>query len=185
MATLRELLGENYRDGMTLDEVDTLISGMKLADLKTGNYVSVDKANGYEKRAKEAEKRLAEKLTDEEKAKAQLEERERYYADLERKLSISNYEKSLSFLGDANLISEVATLYAEGKIVEANNKISEHKVKSDNALTKKIKEEQMQTNPQANAQSGSPTKTKAEIMAIKDAQQRQMEIAKNINLFTK
>ena len=39
--------------------------------------------------------------------------------------------------------------------------------------------------PQANAQSGSPTKTKAEIMAIKDAQQRQMEIAKNINLFTK
>ena len=185
MATLRELLGENYRDGMTIDEVDTLIAGMKLADLKLGNYVSVEKANGYEKRAKEAEKRLAEKLTDEEKAKAQFEERERYYADLEKQLSISKYEKSLAFLGDQNLISEVASLYAEGKIVEANHKISEHKVKSDNALTKKIKEEQMQTNPQANAQSGTPTKTKEEIMAIKDATERQSEIAKNINLFSK
>ena len=185
MATLRELLGENYREGMTLDEIDTAIAGMKLADLKSGNYVSIEKANGFEKRAKEAEKKLAEKLTDEEKVKAEQEERERYYADLERQLAISKYEKSLAFLEDANLISEVANLYAEGKIVEANQKISEYKVKSDATLVKQTRSEQMQTNPQANAQNGTPAKTKEEIMAIKDTNERQMEIAKNMNLFTK
>lgn len=172
MATLRELLGENYREDMTLEEVNSAISNMKLADLKTGNYVSVEKANGLEKRAKEAEKKLAEKLTDEEKAKAEQEERERYYADLERQLAISKYEKSLDFLGDASLISEVANLYAEGNIIEATKKISDFKAKSDIALEKKVRTENMQKNPEGSAQvdSGVMTKEKLKTLSLQEKQ---------------
>ncbi len=172
MATLRELLGDNYREDMTLEEVNSAIENMKLADLKTGNYVSVEKANGFEKRAKEAERKLAEKLTDEEKAKALLEEREKYYASLEKQIAVNKYEKSLSFLGDANLISEVANLYAEGKIVEATEKISAFKQKSDTALEKKFKTEQMQKNPEGTAQvdSGVMTKEKLQSMSLQEKQ---------------
>lgn len=186
MATLQELLGENYRDGMSLEDVESAISGMKLADLTKGEYVSKGKALDYEKRMKDAEKKLAEKLTDEERAQAEREERERYYADLEKQLAISKYEKELSFMGDSKLISEVATLYANGDIINAIKKIGDYKSKADVALVKQTRENLMQENPQSNPQTnGSVGKTKEEIMAIKDPVARQSAIAENISLFQK
>lgn len=43
MATLRELLGESYKEGMTLAEAEKALSGMNLADLSTGAYVKREK----------------------------------------------------------------------------------------------------------------------------------------------
>lgn len=40
MATLRELLGSSYKEGMTVEEAETALSGKKLVDLSTGDYVS-------------------------------------------------------------------------------------------------------------------------------------------------
>lgn len=40
MATLRELLGSAYKDGMTLQEAESALSGKNLVDLSTGDYVS-------------------------------------------------------------------------------------------------------------------------------------------------
>ena len=40
MATLRELLGESYKEGMTLDEAEKALEGKKLVDLSAGEYVS-------------------------------------------------------------------------------------------------------------------------------------------------
>ena len=40
MATLKELLGTNYKDGMTVEEAETALQGMNLADLSKGEYVS-------------------------------------------------------------------------------------------------------------------------------------------------
>lgn len=42
---LQELLGEAYKEGMTLEEVNTALQGKKLVDLSTGNYVDVNKHN--------------------------------------------------------------------------------------------------------------------------------------------
>lgn len=43
MATLRELLGESYKEGMTLAEAEKALTGMNLADLSTGAYVKREK----------------------------------------------------------------------------------------------------------------------------------------------
>lgn len=40
MATLRELLGENYKEGMTLAEAEKALEGKRLVDLSKGEYVS-------------------------------------------------------------------------------------------------------------------------------------------------
>lgn len=40
MATLRELLGEAYREGMSFEDVENALKGKKLFDLSTGEYVS-------------------------------------------------------------------------------------------------------------------------------------------------
>lgn len=40
MAKLRELLGENYKEGMTLAEAEKALEGKNLVDLSTGDYVS-------------------------------------------------------------------------------------------------------------------------------------------------
>jgi len=47
MDKLKELLGNSYHDGMTVEEVNTALSSLQLVDLSTGNYV--DKANYVEK----------------------------------------------------------------------------------------------------------------------------------------
>ncbi len=40
MAKLRELLGESYKEGMTLAEAEKALEGKNLVDLSTGDYVS-------------------------------------------------------------------------------------------------------------------------------------------------
>ena len=39
MATLRELLGNSYKEGMTFEEVEKALEGKRLADLSNGDYV--------------------------------------------------------------------------------------------------------------------------------------------------
>jgi hypothetical protein len=45
MASLKELLGETYKEGMTFAEIETALNGKKLVDLSDGQYVSVGKYN--------------------------------------------------------------------------------------------------------------------------------------------
>ena len=91
MATLKDILGEAYREDMTLADIESAIANMKLADLSSGEYVSKGKLTDYERRMKEAEKKLADKLTDEEKALAEQAEREEYYKQLEKENARNKY----------------------------------------------------------------------------------------------
>ena len=45
MKNLKALMGESYKDDLTLEQVESFLSGKKLVDLGTGQYVSVDKFN--------------------------------------------------------------------------------------------------------------------------------------------
>ena len=83
---LKTLLGENYKDDMSIDDINKVISGMKLADLSTGMYVNKDAAEA-EKRKLENEKnelnaKLSEKLTDDEKAAKIAEDKDRQIKQL-------------------------------------------------------------------------------------------------------
>ena len=43
MANLKELLGDKYKEGMTVDEAEQALANIKLADISAGAYVSKDK----------------------------------------------------------------------------------------------------------------------------------------------
>ena len=161
------------------------MASKKLADLSSGEYVSKGKLNDYERRAKEAEKKLAEKLTEEEKAQIELAKREEYYKQLEKE---NNRNKYITKLGktikDEALLGEIAELYANGDFSTAIDKQNEYFDKYHSELEKNIKSDLLKQNPQPNAQSSNLSyKNKDEIMAIKDTATRQKAIAENINLF--
>lgn len=185
MATLKDILGESYKDNMTLADIESVISGMKLVDLSNGEYVSKGKLTDYERRMKEAEKKLAEKLTDEEKALAKQAEREEYYKALEKENAKNKYLSKLGkTIKDEKILEEVADLYANGDFATAIDKQNEYLAKYHSEMEKTIKADLMKQNPQPQPQGSKVTyKTKDEIMAIKDTATRQKAIADNLNLF--
>jgi hypothetical protein len=125
-----------------------------------------------------------ERMSDDEKHKAEAEEREQYYKGLERRLAIADYEAELDDVTDIKVKREIAELFADGETVKAMAKHKEFRKKDRGDLKKQIQDELMKKNPQPNPQSGNATyKSKDEIMAIKDTATRQKAIADNINLF--
>lgn len=80
--TLKEILGENYREDMTVAEISEAISKMKLADLSKGEYVAKGKLTEAENKLGQITKEYgdykASKQTEEEKkAEAEAKEIER------------------------------------------------------------------------------------------------------------
>lgn len=186
MATLKELLGDSYKEDMTMADIEKVLADKKLADLSSGEYVSKGKLTDYERRAKEAEKKLAEKLTEEEKAQIEQAKREEYYKQLEKENARNKYITKLGkTIKDETVLNEIADLYSNGEVEKAFDKQNEYFEKYHSELEKTIKADLMKSNPQAQAQKGSATKTKDEIMNIKDPVARQQAIAENLNLFQK
>lgn len=68
---MKDLMGDSYKDGITLDEVKTFMSGKKFADLSTGNYVDKNKytneVNSLQGQLTDAQTQLKNKMTDDEK----------------------------------------------------------------------------------------------------------------------
>lgn len=69
--TLQELLGENFKDDITVDEISNLLSEKKLVDISKGDYVAKGKLTEAEKIIKAIKKEYgdfkASKQTEEEK----------------------------------------------------------------------------------------------------------------------
>lgn len=68
---MKDLMGDSYKEGITLDEVKTFMSGKKFADLSTGNYVDKNKytneVNSLQGQLTDAQTQLKNKMTDDEK----------------------------------------------------------------------------------------------------------------------
>lgn len=68
---MKDLMGDSYKDGITLDEVKTFMSGKKFADLSTGNYVDKNKytneVTSLQGQLTDAQTQLKNKMTDDEK----------------------------------------------------------------------------------------------------------------------
>ena len=68
---MKDLMGDSYKEGITLDEVKEFMSGKKFADLSTGNYVDKGKytneINSLNSKLTDTQNQLNAKLTDEEK----------------------------------------------------------------------------------------------------------------------
>ena len=82
MATIRDLLGDKYKDGMTLSDAEAALQGMNLVNLSTGEYVSkakyqdaVNEATRYKAQADGEQVRVdAAVASAKEKYKAELDE---------------------------------------------------------------------------------------------------------------
>lgn len=160
MATLKEILGEAYKDGMTFTEIESALNGKNLADLSSGQYVALGKYNAA---LSERDKAFAERddfktkytntLTDAQKAEQANAERENRYKQIERENSIYRYtEKFSSTIKNKDILGEVATLMADGKYDEAIDKQNAYIATENAEMEKRIKEELMKKNPQAHAQ---------------------------------
>ena len=71
MDELQALLGDSYKEGMTVEEIGEFFKGKKFADLSTGNYVDKNKytneINNLNNQLSQTQKELNDKLTDDEK----------------------------------------------------------------------------------------------------------------------
>lgn len=111
---LQQLLGEAYKEGMTLDDINAALQGKKLADLSTGAYVDKNKYEADIK-AKETEleqkaQELASKMTDDEKARAEAAEKDKLIASLQKKIKEDAISSSKS--------NATAILAANKKLLE-------------------------------------------------------------------
>lgn len=175
MATLKEILGSAYRDDMSLADIESAISSMKLADLSSGEYVSKGKLADYEARMKKAEKALQDKMSEEEKAQAKLAEREEYYKQLEKENALNRFTAKLGkTIKDETVLAEVAGLFAEGEFSKAIDKQNEYLANYHSELEKSIKTSLMQQNPQPNPQKDKGVMTKEKFKTLSLAEKQQM-----------
>lgn len=126
-----------------------------------------------------------ERMSDDERKQVEQEEREKHYAELEKQIALRNYADELGYVVDEKQKEKIVKAFVDGDIKGALKELKNWEKAYKTELEKTIKAELMKQNPQATPQSSNATsKTKDEIMAIKDPMLRQAEIAKNINLFT-
>ena len=97
---LKDLLGTNYHEGMTFEEVSAALSGMKLVDLSTGAYVDKNKYDA-DIRAKDTElqkksSELNARMTADEKAQAKEAEKDALIKQLQQQILDSNITSSRS-----------------------------------------------------------------------------------------
>lgn len=102
---LKSLLGDAYKEDMTLEEVNNALKGKKLADLSTGRYVDKDKfdtqVNSLNAKLSEKEQELNARLTDDEKNAKASQEQAKRIEELEKQLR----ENTIS--GNKNVVNSV------------------------------------------------------------------------------
>lgn len=109
---LKELLGEGYKEGMSIQEIETALSGKKLADLSSGQYVDKNKFENETKTLKEQlkakEDALKSKMTDEEKLNQTQVEKDKELETLRNLLKQtqagSNKDKALALVSESKTI---------------------------------------------------------------------------------
>ena len=142
MDELQALMGEAYHEGITTEEVANFFKGKKFADLSTGKYVDKNK---YENEIEDLKTKLGEKdtalkskMTDEEKANADMVAKDTRIAELESLLKNqaidSNKSKAMAKTSD---IKTILGLKDDDKDYDdfLNNIVSDDSEKTSNIAT--------------------------------------------------
>ena len=154
--TLKELLGDKYRDDMTVAEVIEATKGMNLADLSLGEYVSIGKYNALREERDEYKNKYTQTLTEAQRAEQEALERQREYEAVMRENAIGRYQKKLSgIITDENILTEIATLMADGKFDEADDKKIAFIQQSRQAMIADYEARLFSSNPEPQPQSAS------------------------------
>lgn len=152
MATLKEILGDAYKGDMTVAEVEAALNGKNLADLSSGQYVSVGKYNSAIAERDDFKAKYSDTLTEAQRAEQANIDREKHYKEIEKQNSVYRYTEKLSAtISDKTVLNEVALLMAEGKFDEAIDKQNAYLATEKSEIEKRIKDELMKQNPEAQA----------------------------------
>lgn len=146
---LRDLLGDAYKDGMTVEEIEAALGDItpssndssEIERLKAALSKSNSEAAGYKKQ-------LREKMTeDEQKAQKEAEERaelQEKYDNLLRKTEVSENKARLLALGyDEKLANETAEAMVSGDL----EKVFTNQLKHQQNLEKKIRADVLKDTP--------------------------------------
>lgn len=105
MPTLKDMMGDSFKEGMSVDDIANFFEGKNYADLSTGNYVDKNKfdnqVNTLTAQLNEKEKELNAKLTDDEKNAKASQEQIKRIQELEKQLK----ENTIS--GNKNVVNSV------------------------------------------------------------------------------
>lgn len=170
MATLKELLGDAYKDGISVDEIETAIATKKLVDISTGAYVSIAKYQALENERNDFKEKYNSTLTEQQRAEQEALEKQKRYEAIEKENTLYKYKQKLSkTIKDETTLNEIANLYANGDVEGAFEKQNDYFAKSTEELEKKIKDDLMKQNPQGNPQGnngGAITKEQFSAMGV-------------------
>lgn len=167
-----------------VETVETTIDYKAELEKMQSDYIKL-KSN-FDKTSSEVadyKRKEKERMTDEQKRQAEFEEREKKYAELEKQIALRDYADELSDISDNKIKTNIVQAFADGDIKGALKQFKEWRASYRSELEKEIKAELMRQNGTPTPQQSSATKTKEQIMAIKDPVERQREIANNIKLF--
>lgn len=105
MNELQQLLGDAYKEGMTVEEINNALQGKKFADLSTGAYVDKNKYDADLKakdtQLQEKARELANKMTDDEKAQQAQIEKDALIESLQQQLKDGRVNASKSSAASA------------------------------------------------------------------------------------
>lgn len=147
----KELLGEAYKEGMTIEEIENALKDKKLVDISTGDYVAkgkyeeaVKKATTAEGKAKDIQKEYdnykSSKMTDDEKAEELLKQNQ---AEYERVLAENKiFKQKEDLYSNGYTADEVKSLIDNDFSPETYAKIANARVEEaiKKSKTKGIKE---------------------------------------------
>ena len=177
MATLKELLGNAYREGMTFAEIEEATKAMNLADLSGGSYVSLGKYNALMQERDDYKTKWTDTLNEAQKAEQAALEKEKKFAEIMRENNINRFSKKLATtIKDEATLTEIATLMADGKYEDAFAKQNAYLVDANAKLEEEYKQKMMQNNPQAQGGNGGAGEITAEQFA-------QMGLAERTKLY--
>ena len=152
--TIKDLLKDAYKEGMTIDEINTALASIELPVDNSAEIerlrTALTKSNSE---AAEYKKQLREKSTD---GDARLADLQSKYDTLLKESTISKNKARLLGLGyDDKLASETAEAIANGEM----DKVFENLKKHIEAVEKKAREESLKNTPRPTGGSGSATVT--------------------------
>lgn len=181
---IKDLLKDAYKEGMTLEEIETALAGI---DLPTDGSAEIDRLKAAlsksNSEAADYKKQLREKMSaeeikakeDAEKLDALIKERD---ALLREKTVAGHKAKYLAMGYDEALAGATAEAMANGEI----DKVFANQKKHLESIEKRHREELLQGTPKPEGGGGKATSVD-DIMKITDSDARQAAIAENIDLF--
>lgn len=165
---IKDLLKDAYKEGMTVEEIETALAGI---ELPTDNSAEIERLkNALSKSNSEAadfKKQLREKMSaDELKAKEDAEKQEKLQNDydaLVKKVTISENKVKLLALGyEDKLATETAEAMANGEL----DKVFANQKKHLEAVEKKIRQDILKDTPKPDGGNSGATITKEQFDAM-------------------